>query len=79
MTLDSEFNSTSLDTSIWQSGWFGTGITSPVNALEADCYSSSNVTFPGDGTMHLAVTQGPVDLRRGHPPVHRRARVLEPV
>jgi beta-glucanase (GH16 family) len=59
MTLDSEFNGTSLDTSIWQPGWFGTGVTSPVNALEEDCYSPSNVNFPGDGTMHLAVTAAP--------------------
>ena len=56
LELDSEFNGSSLNTSIWQTGWFGSGVTSPANTHEEDCYSPSNVTFPGDGTMHLSVT-----------------------
>jgi beta-glucanase (GH16 family) len=56
LTLDSEFTGSSLNTSIWRTGWFGSGVTSPVNDREQDCYSPSNVTFPGDGTMHLNVT-----------------------
>jgi hypothetical protein len=59
VVLDSEFNGASLNSgtsTTWQTGWFGSGVTSPVNSSEADCYSPSNVTFPGDGTMHLAVT-----------------------
>jgi beta-glucanase (GH16 family) len=59
LVLNSGFSGPSLNTSIWQSGWFSTGITSPVNEHENDCYSSSNVTFPGDGTMHLNVTAQP--------------------
>jgi beta-glucanase (GH16 family) len=55
--LDSEFNRTSLDTSVWQTGWFGAGVTSPVStSTELDCYSPGNVTFPGDGGMDLVVT-----------------------
>jgi len=59
LTLDSEFNGPSLDTSIWHTGWFGSGVTDPTNSYEEDCYSPSNVTFPGDGTMHLNVTATP--------------------
>ncbi len=55
MVLDSEFNGSSLPAD-WRTGWFGTGVTSPINSGEAACYSPSNVTFPGDGTMHLNLT-----------------------
>jgi hypothetical protein len=51
-----EFNGTSLDTSMWTPGWFGTGITGPVNSGEHQGYDSANVTEPGDGTLHLALT-----------------------
>ena len=55
LVLDSEFAGSSLNTHIWRAGWFGTGVTnSPGN--EGICQSSENVTFPGDGTMHLNVT-----------------------
>lgn len=57
--LDDEFNARTLDTSIWQAGWYGTGVTGAPNVLEDDCYSSADVTFPGDGSMHLAVTAQP--------------------
>jgi beta-glucanase (GH16 family) len=57
--LDDEFNAPSLDTALWQAGWFGSGTTGPVNSLEQECYSSGNVTFPGDGTVHLKVTASP--------------------
>jgi beta-glucanase (GH16 family) len=56
LIFNSQFNGHSLDTSLWRPGWFGTGITSPINQHEVACYSSSNVSFPGDGTVHLSVT-----------------------
>ena len=59
LKLDSRFNGSSLDTHLWQPGWYGTGITPPANFREADCYSSKNVGFPGDGSMHLAITPEP--------------------
>ena len=44
----------------WRTGWFGSGVTAGVGGTsEADCYTPSNVTFPGDGTMHLNITQTP--------------------
>ena len=59
LVLDSEFDGNSLDTSVWRAGWFGTGVTSPMTGTQEDCYSPNNVTFPGDGTMHLNVTGEP--------------------
>lgn len=58
VVLDSEFNGTSLPPD-WRTGWFGNGVTGAVNQNELDCYSPNNVTFPGDGTMHLTVSAQP--------------------
>lgn len=45
---------------MWQPGWFGTGVTPPVNeTTEMNCYSPDNISFPGDGSMHLDVTADP--------------------
>jgi len=66
--LNDEFNGPRLDTSIWRAGWYGTGVTGSTNVLENDCYSSENVSFPGDGSMHLAVTAEPSRCHgRTHP------------
>lgn len=60
LVLDSEFNGPSLNTSIWQTGLYSSGgITTPANSLEADCYNTRNLAFPGDGSMHLNVTATP--------------------
>jgi beta-glucanase (GH16 family) len=48
-----EFNGSTLDTSKWTSGWFGTGISGPVNSSETACYDSSQVSVAGDGSLHL--------------------------
>jgi beta-glucanase (GH16 family) len=58
LVLDSEFNGTRLPVD-WKAGWLASGVTRPVNSYEHDCYSPSNVTFPGDGSMHLNVTAAP--------------------
>ena len=57
--LNSVFNGSSLDTSIWRPGWFGSRVTGPINNLEAACYSPDNVSLPGDDTLHLNVTRTP--------------------
>jgi beta-glucanase (GH16 family) len=57
LIFNDEFNGTSLNTSIWTPGWFGTGITGPVNVAETTCYSPSNVQLPGDGNLHLSLIQ----------------------
>jgi hypothetical protein len=57
LVLDSDFNGPSLNTSVWRTGWFNsTGTSGPINSSETACYTPSNVSFPGDGTMHLNVT-----------------------
>jgi beta-glucanase (GH16 family) len=55
LVLDSEFNGKHLPAG-WKAGWLAGGVTPPTNVLEDDCYSPRNVTFPGDGTVHLSVT-----------------------
>jgi beta-glucanase (GH16 family) len=55
LVLDSEFDTASLNRKIWRAGWFGQGLTRPVNVLEDDCYSSKNVSFSGTA-MYLSVT-----------------------
>lgn len=47
MVFDEEFNGSSLDTTRWQPGWFGTGITQPVNQSELACYDSRRVSVSG--------------------------------
>jgi beta-glucanase (GH16 family) len=56
LILNSQFTGRSLDTHLWRTGWFGTGITGPINVHETACYRSANVSLPGDKTLHLAVT-----------------------
>lgn len=61
LILNSTFSGRSLNTNIWNPGWFGTGTgaTGPVNSKEAVCYGANNVTLPGDGTMHLRLSLQP--------------------
>jgi beta-glucanase (GH16 family) len=56
LILNSTFSGKTLDTNIWRPGWFGTGISGPINANEVACYNSANVSLPGDDSVHLAVT-----------------------
>ncbi len=52
LAFDSEFNGASLDTSQWSTGWFGSGITAPVNSNEAECYDPAQVSV-GNGELDL--------------------------
>jgi beta-glucanase (GH16 family) len=52
MAFDSEFSGSSLDTSQWSTGWFGSGITTGVSSSEEQCYDPSQV----------GVTNGALDL-----------------
>ncbi|MGO9160377.1 MAG: family 16 glycosylhydrolase [Streptosporangiaceae bacterium] len=60
LTFDDEFNSAGVNTSVWEEGWYlglgGTGTTSPVDSAMDNCYSSANVSQPGDGYLHLTLT-----------------------
>ncbi|MBF9069587.1 glycoside hydrolase family 16 protein [Streptacidiphilus fuscans] len=55
LTFEDDFAGSSLNTALWQPGWFGTGITGPVNTQEAQGYDSRNVTV-SDGHLALALT-----------------------
>ncbi len=56
LILNAQFNGTSLDTNLWRAGWFGNGVTGPINANETACYRPGNVILTGDGTVHMLVT-----------------------
>ncbi len=56
LVLDSEFDGTKLDRTLWRPGWFGTGITGPINSNEIACYNSANATLPGSDTLDLSLT-----------------------
>lgn len=58
MVLNSDFSRRPLDTAIWRTGWFGSGITGPINKNEVACYSSANVALAQDA-LSLAVTDKP--------------------
>lgn len=55
-TFDDEFDDTTVDTSKWETGWFGTGITNSVNSDNLNCYDTAQVTETG-GYLHLTVAQ----------------------
>lgn len=47
-----EFNGSSLDSTKWTKGWFGTGITQPVDSSEIGAYDPNNVSIAG-GTLNI--------------------------
>jgi Glycosyl hydrolases family 16 len=55
LVLDSEFNGSSLPKP-WRSGWFGAGVTGPVNSAEADCYSPAALSYSRTG-LNIRLTQ----------------------
>jgi beta-glucanase (GH16 family) len=54
MKFSDEFNGTALNTTTWQPGWFGSGITPPVNSAEKQCFDARQATVSG-GALHLAL------------------------
>ncbi len=55
LIFDDQFDKQSLDTSLWTPGWFGIGITQPVNHAEKACYDSTHVT-ESNGSLQLLLT-----------------------
>jgi beta-glucanase (GH16 family) len=47
LIFDSEFTGTSLNTSQWSTGWFGSGITKGANSAETECMDPSQVSVGG--------------------------------
>ena len=52
VVFDSEFNGSSLDTSQWSTGWFGSGVTVGVNRLEQECMGPGQVSV-ANGALDL--------------------------
>ena len=56
--FDEEFNGTSLNQSLWSTGWGGPGLTGPVSTEELECYSPSQVVV-GGGELDLNLIAQP--------------------
>src|SRR5690242_11617954 len=54
LAFDDEFSGTSLDTAKWSTGWYGSGITPPVNSGEKEWYDPAQVS-EGGGTLGLTL------------------------
>jgi len=54
LKFDDEFNGASLDTAKWSTGWYGSGITAPVNSSEDGCYDPAQVS-EGGGALSLTL------------------------
>jgi beta-glucanase (GH16 family) len=54
IAFDDEFSGTTLDTTKWSTGWLASGITTPVNSTERECYDPDQVTVSG-GALNLAL------------------------
>src|SRR5664280_2110899 len=57
LAFDSEFNGSSLDTSQWSTGWFGSGITTGANSYEQQCYDPSRVSETNGSLVLSAVAR----------------------
>jgi hypothetical protein len=55
LIFDDEFQGSSLDTSKWSTGWFGSGITKAANGYETACYDPSHVS-EGNDQLDLTMT-----------------------
>jgi beta-glucanase (GH16 family) len=62
LVFSDEFTGTSLDTSKWSTGWFGSGITKPVNSSETAAHDPVNVTVTLNNALAMGLTSGPVTV-----------------
>jgi beta-glucanase (GH16 family) len=58
LIFDDEFNGSSLDPSNWSTGWFGSGITGPVDSSAPECFDPKRVAV-GGGSLSLSVVIQP--------------------
>ncbi len=69
LTMSDEFTAPGVDDSTWERGWFlglgESGTTLPANSDELACYNSANVSQPGDGYLHLSLTDVASTCGRG--------------
>ena len=53
LVFDDEFTGTSLDRSLWSTGWFGSGITGPLTPNASECFDPAEVKQAG-GQLDLS-------------------------
>jgi beta-glucanase (GH16 family) len=56
LTFDDEFTGTRLNTATWATGWFGSGVTAPVNSTEQECLAPGQVSVSG-GNLNITVAK----------------------
>jgi beta-glucanase (GH16 family) len=54
LIFDDEFNGSSLNTSYWSTGWFGSGVTYPIDSSAPECFDPRRVAVAG-GSLILSV------------------------
>jgi beta-glucanase (GH16 family) len=52
-----EFAGSALDTTKWSTGWFGSGVTKPVNSAETGCYDPAQVAVAGGSLSLTAIAK----------------------
>ncbi len=63
--FDDEFNQSSLNTSYWSTGWYGSGLTGPIDTSdELVCYDPTHVLL-GGGELNLNLTATPESCQSG--------------
>jgi beta-glucanase (GH16 family) len=58
VVFDDEFNGSSLDTKKWSKGWFGTGVTQPLQPTSPACFDPRRVKVR-NGSLNLSVSIKP--------------------
>lgn len=58
LIFDDEFDGTSLNTTKWSVGWFGSGITQPLTPAELECFDPAEVAV-GGGELDLSMVAKP--------------------
>ena len=56
-SAERRFNGSSLDTTQWSTGWFGSGITQPVNSAEQECYAPTQVSVANGELDLMAIAE----------------------
>lgn len=64
VAFSDDFNGTALDQTKWSTGWFGQGISGPINGAETAVYSNTHISVSG-GNLNLLLT--PTSSRSGFP------------
>jgi beta-glucanase (GH16 family) len=58
LAFDDEFNGTSLNTAVWNTGWLSSGVTGPMNTEEEECYGPGQ-DVEANGELDINMTAAP--------------------